>query len=223
MKKLLYITANTKPEALSVSKTVGRSFVKEFLSKNADYMVEELDLYNENIPEVNHRIFKGRAELVSGNDYNTLSDEDKKVVDRINDLCNQFLSADTYVIAAPMWSVSYPAKLKSYLDCIIINNRLIKISEKEVTGLLDDKDRNMVYVQSSAAVYPKIFNSKFNHAIDYFRDVFKFLGINKFEYILVEGTSDPSIGKAKAIGNAENNIRSIVNKFTEKTPLMSKI
>lgn len=223
MKKLLYITANTKPESLSVSKTVGRSFVKEFLSKNADYMVEELDLYNENIPEINHRIFKGRAELVSGNDYNTLSDEDKKIVDRINELCNQFLSADTYVIAAPMWSVSYPARLKSYLDCIIINSRLIKISEEDIKGLLDDKKRNMVYIQSSAAVYPKIFNSKFNHAIDYFRDVFKFLGVNKFDYILVEGTEDSSVGKAKAIGNVQNNIKSVVNKFTENIPLMDRM
>ncbi|NLJ96409.1 MAG: FMN-dependent NADH-azoreductase, partial [Clostridiales bacterium] len=30
MKKLLYITVNSKPEELSSSKTVGRTFVNEF-------------------------------------------------------------------------------------------------------------------------------------------------------------------------------------------------
>ncbi|MEY8000621.1 FMN-dependent NADH-azoreductase [Clostridium sp. Mt-5] len=217
MKKLLYITANTKPEETSISKTVGRRFINNFISESKNYTVEELNLYNENIPEINDRIFKGRGQLASGADYNNLSEEDKKSVDRINTLCDQFLSADTYVIAAPMWTLSYPSRLKSYLDCIMVNDKIIKISQEDVIGLLDDKIRNMVYIQSCGSVYPKIFNSKFNHAIDYFRDVFKFLGINKFEHILVEGTDPSSVGAAKAMENTQKDIENVVNKFSKDT------
>ena len=220
MEKLLYITANTKPEETSTSKTVGRRFINNFISKVQNYTVEELDLYNENIPEINHRLFNGRGQLASGDIYNALSEEDKKSVDRINVLCDQFLNADTYVIAAPMWNLGYPSRLKSYLDCIMINDKVIKISQDDAVGLLDDKTRNMVYIQSCGEIYPKIFDSKFNHAIDYFRDVFKFLGVNKFESILVEGTDTSSVGIDKAIKDSQKDIEDVVNKFS-KTSLSS--
>ena len=44
MKKLLYISVNSKPEDLSASKTVARKFINRFLEKNKDFQVEEIDL-----------------------------------------------------------------------------------------------------------------------------------------------------------------------------------
>ncbi|MCY6353831.1 FMN-dependent NADH-azoreductase [Clostridium sp. ZS2-4] len=219
MKKLLYIPVNSKPEEMSTSKTVGREFVNRFLAENEGYVVEELDLYNEDIPEVNHIIFKSRAETVSGAEYDVLSEQDKRVVDRVNALCNQFLSADTYVIAAPMWSVSFPARLKRYVDCIILNNKVIKISSEEVKGLLNNKERNMIYIQSSGGVYPKLLSGKFNHGVDYFHDIFKFLGISKFEKILVQGVDMQDVGREEALRRAYEDIDKVVEKLSRETLL----
>lgn len=219
MKKLLYITADSKPENLSTCKTVGRQFVNSFLKENTDFTSEELDLYSEYIPEVNYKIFTGRAKLVSGPEYSALSLEDRRAVDAVNSLCDQFLKADTYVIAAPMWSVSFPSVLKKYIDCIIIDDKVIKVYSDTVKGLLDNKERNMIYIQSSGGVYPKIFSGNFNHGVDYFHDIFKFLGINKFEKILVEGVDDPSVGREKAISSANKDIDNVLAKLSGKTLL----
>lgn len=219
MKKLLYITVNSKPEHISTSKTAGRAFVNRFLSKNPDYTLEQLDLYNEDIPEINHKVFTGRAETTSGHQYNELSPQDKKDVDRINELCDQFLSADIYVIAAPMWSLSFPSRLKRYTDCIILNNKTIKISEEEIKGLLDDKERKMVYIQSSGGVFPKIFNGMFNHGIDYLQDLFKFLGIKTFEKVLVQGIDDSDVGREEAMKKAYKDMEEVIDKLSEKTLL----
>lgn len=219
MKKLLYITVNSKPEELSTSKKVGREFVIRFLSRNPEYHMEELNLYNNDIPEINHRIFTGRGEPVSGDAYNPLSIGEKKLVRKIIDLCDQFLSADTYVIAAPMWNVSFPARLKRYVDCIIINNKTIKIYDDGAKGLLDDKERNMVYIQSSGGVYPRLFNGMFNHGIYYFQDIFNFLGVRNFEKILVQGVDDPSVGREKAISKAYKDIDDVVKKLSKNTLL----
>jgi FMN-dependent NADH-azoreductase len=213
MKKLLYISASSKPESMSTSKTAGRDFVNKFFNKNSDYQLIELDLYNEDIPDVNFRYFTGRAELASGAAYDALSEQDKKIVDRINFLCDQFLSADTYVISAPMWSVSFPAILKRYIDCVILNNKLIKITEEEVTGLLDDKLRKMVYIQSSGGDYPKVLSFKFNHGVSYLHDIFKFLGIKDFEKILVEGVDMTDIGREKALEKAYKDIDDLIEKI----------
>lgn len=214
MKKLLYITVNPKPESLSVSKTVGREFVNRFLEYNPNYELEELDLYQTDIPEVNHRIFTHRARLVSGEEYERLNDHEKYLVNRANILCEQFILADTYVIAAPMWSTSYPSRLKLYLDCIIQNNKVIRITRDKVTGLLDDKDRYMVYIQSSGGVYPKILEGMFNHGVDYMDDTFTFLGIKKFYKLLVQGVDDPEVGKEKAIEIAYEDMESILKKMS---------
>ena len=214
LKKLLYITVNSKPEEMSTSKTVGRQFVNRFLAEDKEYVIEELDLYKDDIPEANHILFSGRAETVSGDAYNALSEPDKKQVDRINSLCDQFIAADTYVIAAPMWSVSFPSRLKRYFDCIILNNKVIKVSPEDIHGLLDDKERNMVYIQSSGGVYPKIFNGKFNHGVEYVEDIFKFLGINKFKKILVEGVDMPSVGREAVLANAFADVDAVVDALT---------
>lgn len=216
MKKLLYIPVNTKPEYLSTSKTVGKEFVNRFLAQNKDYELEELDICNEYVPEMNYKYIKSRAELVTGPEYDVLVPEEKKAVDRINQLSDQFVSADFYVIAAPMWSVMVPSVLIKYIDCIILNNKAIQISDEEVKGLLDNKERKMLYIQSSGGIYPKIFNGKINHGLNYIHDIFKFLGIKQFEKILVEGVDMNSVGKDEAINKAFEAIDGVVENMSSK-------
>jgi FMN-dependent NADH-azoreductase len=214
LKKLLYVTASPKPETESTSKQAGRAFVGRFITDNPDYTLEELDLPTADIPEPIHRYFKGRCELVSGPEFDVLSEDDKLVVNRMNDLCTQFQSADAYVIAAPMWSLSFPSRLKQYLDCIMLNNRLIRLSDDGVKGLLCDKPRKMVYIQSSGGIYPKIFYSKLNYGVKYFHDIFKYLGIKEFHKILIQGTDMSNVGKDKALACAAEDFECVLKKMT---------
>ena len=118
MKKLLYIIANSKPEELSASRTVARKFINKFLESNKDFELEEIDLYNEHIPRLEYEYFEQRSAVVSKEALEKLNEKQKAEVKRIIELCEQFKSADIYVIAAPMWSLSFPAPLKEYLDCV---------------------------------------------------------------------------------------------------------
>ncbi|WP_373898919.1 FMN-dependent NADH-azoreductase [Haloimpatiens sp. FM7315] len=215
MKKILYISASSKPEDMSTSKTAGRYFINKFKCEDPQVVVEELDLYSEDIKDPNYKCFKGTAELVDGEEYESLREEDKNLVDRMNELCNQFLSADIYVIAAPMWSVSFPSILKRYIDSIMLNNKLIELREESVKGLLDDKPRDMVYIQSSGGIYPKILGGKFNHGVDYFHDIFKFLGVKRFEKVLIEGVDMNKVGRDKALEIAYEDIDLVVKRFSK--------
>ncbi|URZ01817.1 FMN-dependent NADH-azoreductase [Clostridium felsineum] len=216
MKKLLYISVNTKPENASVSKTVGREFINKFLEQYSEYDLIEHDLCSEYIPELDARFLNDNGEIVSGNDYALLSENDRKAVDRINQLCDEFISADVYVIAYPMWSSLFPSKLKSYIDCIIQNDKTIKISEDEVKGLLNDRERSVLCIQSSGGVYPKIISWKINHGINYLHDVLRQIGIRKFEKLLVEGVNTEDVGRDKAIEKAFNEIDNLIPKMNVK-------
>ena len=188
MKKLLYISVNSKPEDLSASKTVARKFINKFLQKNKDFQVEEIDLYKEHIPRLEYQYFEKRNCIVNEDDAKKLNDKDQKEVQRIRALCDQFISANVYVIAAPMWSLSFPAPLKEYIDCIMQDQKTIKFEGKKIEPLLNDKPRTMVYIQSSGGNVPWMLRPILNKGLNYVEDIIKFMGIKKFEELLVDDT-----------------------------------
>lgn len=216
MKKLLYIPVNTKPEHLSTSKTVGREFVNRFLARNPEYMLIENDICNEYVPELHYRYYKDRAELVAGEDYDKLSSEEKRAVDRIKELSDQFVDADVYVIAAPMWSAFFPARLITYIDCVIQKDRVIKITDEKVEGLMNDKPRTAVYIQSSGGIFPKILSGKINHGPNYLEDIFNFIGIKDFHKLMVAGTGKDKLGIEGAEEKAFEEMDKIVEKMSDK-------
>ncbi len=205
--KLLYIIVNSKPEMESSSRRVSRRVVNKILEANQDCILEELNLYDEHIPRLEYKYFKQRNCVVDKEDYDKLPEEDKKEVDRINELCDQFMSADIYVIAAPMWSLSFPAPLKEYIDCIVQLNKTMIISKNKVKGTLDDKERKMIYVQSSGGEVPWLLRGKISQGVEYVEDIMKFLGIKKFKELLVDGTGWERDSKTdaeyKAIGKID--------------------
>lgn len=211
---VLYIKASSKEENISTSKLVGNMFIEK-LKENTSITVESLDLYKDFIPLPKAKYFTSRASLVEGEYLEKLTDKEKKDIDRMDELCNSFLKADVIIIATPMWSISFPSVLKQYIDCICLNNKLIYIDENEVTGLLNDKKRAMVYIQSSGGDYPMLLSRITNHGLTYMKDLFNFLGITTFKQILVEGTEQKGIGKEKAIKKAEEKFDEVIEKILE--------
>ncbi|NLO09691.1 MAG: FMN-dependent NADH-azoreductase [Clostridiales bacterium] len=215
MRKLLYITVNSKPEYLSSSKTVGRSFINKFIKQYPDFTVEELDLYKTHIPRLEYQYFQSRNCIINEDATNDLPQKEQEEVHTIVNLCNQFVSADIYVIAAPMWSLSFPAPLKEYIDCIVQSNRTITFPEKgsKPQGLLNDKPRTVIYIQSSGADIPFVVRPLLNKGLNYIEDITKSMGIKQFERLLVDGTGTTEEERLNAIKRAHDNIDNIINKI----------
>lgn len=210
MKKLLYITVNSKPENLSASKTVGRAFVNKFLEEHNDFKCEELDLYKCHIPRLEYQYFEKRNCMIKQEDFNKLDTKEQEEVHKIVKLTEQFKEADMYVIAAPMWSLSFPAPLKEYIDCIVMDGKTISIKEDKIEGLLNDKQRAMVYIQSSGANIPWILRMVMNKGLNYVEDIMKSMGIKTFKELLVDGTGTTEQEKNESIEKAIQKIDSVI-------------
>ncbi|SHI59735.1 FMN-dependent NADH-azoreductase [Clostridium cavendishii DSM 21758] len=213
MKKLLYITVNSKPENLSSSKTVGREFVNRFITKYPEFQLEELDLYKDHIPRLKYQYFENRNDAINKDNTQGLSAEEKKEVDRIMCLCNQFIETDVCVIAAPMWSLSFPAPLKEYIDCIVQVDKTVSFAGGKPKGLLDDKKRAVVYVQSSGGNIPWMFGPMANKGLNYIEDIMNFMGIKNFQKLLVDGTGYTEKDMIAAIEKAKKEIDDIIDKI----------
>ena len=213
-KELLYISVNSKPEELSASKTVARNFINKFLEINKDFHVKELDLYKEHIPRLMYQYFEDRNSIINEDALNKLSDFDKKEVKKIRQLCDEFISADMYVIAAPMWNLSFPAPLKEYIDCIVQNDKTIKIEKgKKPKGLLKDKYRALVYIQSSGGKVPWVLDPIMDKGENYVSSIMKTIGIERVDEIKVDNTGTTKSEQFAAINKANEKIDDLVKTF----------
>ena len=213
-KKLLYISVNSKPENLSSSKMVARKFINKFLERNGDFEVEEVDLYKEHIPRLEYQYFKDRNCVISEEEAKKLPEKDQKEIRKIRDLCDQFISAQMYVIAAPMWSLSFPAPLKEYIDCIVQEEKTISFEKgKKPKGLLDDKERAVVYIQSSGGNIPWILDPIMDKGENYVAQIMKAMGIKNVQELKVDATGTTEEERENAIRDAEEKIDSILDRI----------
>ena len=213
MKKLLYIIANAKTEEQSSSRTVSRRLVNAILEKVPDVQLEELNLYEEHIPQLKGCYFESRSAIVSTEARSKLSPEEQQEVNRVEELCNQFKAADIYVLAAPMWSLSFPAPVKEYIDCVIQSGKTITFENNKPHGLMDDKPRVFIYVQSSGANIPWILKPAISKGLNYVHDIMKFIGINTFDELLVDGTGATEDERQAAIKASTEKIPHLVEKL----------
>ncbi|GIM44887.1 FMN-dependent NADH-azoreductase 2 [Collibacillus ludicampi] len=185
MAKVLYITANPKPEEQSYSLTVGRAFLDAYRQENPNDEIIELDLYKIEIPFIDTDVFSGWGKLQQGKAFDELSANEKAKVSAINQLTDQFVAADKYVFVTPMWNFSVPPKMKAYIDTICIAGKTFKYTENGPVGLLTNK--KAVHIQARGGVYSEGPAKEVEFGDRYIRAVLGFLGITDIQSVIAEG------------------------------------
>jgi FMN-dependent NADH-azoreductase len=213
MKKLLYIIANSKTEDQSSSRTVSRKLVNAILEKVPDIKLTKLNLYKDHIPQLKGCYFESRSAIIKSEARSKLTVEEQKEVAKVEQLCDQFLDSDIYVLAAPMWSLSFPSVVKEYLDCIIQTGKTISFDNNKPHGLLDNKQRTFIYVQSSGGDIPWLLKPVLSKGLNYVHDIIKFIGVDMFHELLVDGTGTTEQERQKAMKTATDKIPVLVEKL----------
>ena len=213
MKTLLYVSANSKTEEKSSSKTVARALVNALLEQDNTINLQEVDLYKDHIPKIKGCYFEGRSALLSQEKRSGLTEEEQKEVENVEALCDQFVQADIVILASPMWSLSFPAPVKEYFDCVVQVGKSMEFKGQMPHGLLDDKERHFVYVQSSGGEIPLVLRPTLNRGLNYIKDLVKFLGMSDFYELLVDGTGKTEAERQEAMQKAEEKIPKLCEKI----------
>ena len=107
----------------------------------------------------------------------------------MNEVLQQFKSANKYVIAYPLHNFNIPSKLKDYMDNILIARETFKYTETGSVGLLKD-GRSMIVIQGSGSIYTNNdWYTEVEYSHKYLKSMFNFLGIEDYEILRVQGTS----------------------------------
>lgn len=100
---------------------------------------------------------------------------------------DEFLSADTIVIGAPMYNFTLSTQLKAWIDRIVIAGKTFQYTATGPVGLAGDK-RVIVALARGGMYDPGSPASSLEHLETYLRGVFGFMGIAP-EFVAADGLS----------------------------------
>ncbi|WP_174732419.1 FMN-dependent NADH-azoreductase [Mesobacillus harenae] len=185
MAKVLYITAHPHDDAVSFSMAAGKAFIDEYQQAKPNDEVVHIDLYRENIPQIDVDVFSGWGKLQSGQGFDDLSEEEKAKVGRLSELSDQFVSADKYVFVTPLWNFSFPPVMKAYLDSVAVAGKAFKYTAEGPVGLLTDK--KALHIQARGGIYSEGPAAEMEMGHRYLNILMQFFGVPSFEGLFIEG------------------------------------
>jgi FMN-dependent NADH-azoreductase len=112
MARLFYIQASPRIQR-SHSIAVADAFVGEYERKHPDDEIVTLNIFEESIPSFDGLAVQAKYTILHGQSH---SQEELQVWKNVEEVIEQFTSADKYVLAVPMWNFSIPYRLKQYID-----------------------------------------------------------------------------------------------------------
>lgn len=177
MKKLLHIVATPRGEE-SRTLQVSHAFLGAFRAKHPAWVIDELDLFKEDLPPLTVERVDGKYALLSGKE---LSGHFKEAWEEIVRYIERFLAADGYLISVPMWNFGVPYVLKHYLDIIVQPKYLFRYTASGVEGLA--KGRKMVILTSRGGDYGAAPASAMDFQAPYLKAVFNFVGITDLTFV----------------------------------------
>lgn len=134
-KPILYVNA-------CVRKNSRTKLLAEKLLARLGRPIEEVRLEEISFPVFNEAFNDRRDRLIAQGDFQ----------DSLFDLARQFSEAETIVVAAPYWDLSFPAMLKQYLEQITVVGLTFKYSEEGVPVSLC-RAKRLFYVTTAGGNY----------------------------------------------------------------------
>ncbi|MEY8699873.1 NAD(P)H-dependent oxidoreductase [Streptococcus ferus] len=161
-------------------------FLKQVQEKYPDSSITILNLYGEMIPQIDEQtyaIYRKNAVCID------LTSAEKAVFERSTALLKQFKEHHRIVISSPLHNFNITARLKDYLDNIMIAREVYRYTETGSVGLMTD-DYKVLYLQSSGSVYTNDDRDtplEFSHL--YLREMFEnIMGFNQYYIARSQGT-----------------------------------
>ncbi|PEM34835.1 FMN-dependent NADH-azoreductase [Bacillus pseudomycoides] len=182
MTTVLFVKANNRPADQSVSVRLYYAFLASYKESHPNETVVELDLYNEELPYVGVDMINGTFKSSRGLD---LTAEEAKAVAVADKYLDQFLAADKVVFGFPLWNLTIPAVLHTYIDYLNRAGKTFKYTSEGPVGLIGNK--KIALLNASGGVYSEGPKAPMEMAVKYVASMMSCFGAKDIEKIVIEG------------------------------------
>lgn len=172
----------------------GKAFIETYKETNPTDEIVTLDLFTEDIPNLDADVMSGWGKLRAGQQIDTLSTEELAKISRLNEILDQFIATDKMIFVTPMWNFSFPSVVKTYIDAVAVPGKTFRYTETGAVGLLHDK--KVLHIQARGDFYSEGHLADEELGDRYLKHIMNFMGITEYEGLFIEG-------QAKMPNNAE--------------------
>jgi FMN-dependent NADH-azoreductase len=177
MTTILFIKANNRLG--SVTGKLYEAFLESYRASHPNDTVIELDLYKETLPYLGDVMISGNFKSSQGME---LTIEEKAVHDIVTQHLEQFIAVDKVVIAFPLWNLTVPAVLHSYLDYMYHPRKTFKYTAEGLEGLLTNK--KVALLNARGGVYAEDSSEM---AVSFVKNHLNVFGITEITTVVIEG------------------------------------
>jgi FMN-dependent NADH-azoreductase len=210
MARLLHIDSSPRGER-SHSRRLTREFVEAWKQTHPADVVTYRDVGRNPVPHVDE------AWIAAA--YTTPGQRTPQLQEAIcisDQLVDEFLAADLYIIGIPMYNFSVPSTFKAYIDQIVRAGRTFLFEPEDSASLYKPlvlgKKMFIITARGDAGFGPGERNEKLNYQDPYLRTVFGFIGITDITFVHVENDEFGGTSLAQSIAAAQTQVAQLVGK-----------
>ncbi|MEH7098483.1 FMN-dependent NADH-azoreductase [Neobacillus vireti] len=177
---VLVVKANNRPASEAVSSKMYETFMENLEGVN----VTTYDVFAEDMPYFGQDLFNAFGKLQAGEE---LTDIEQRILAAKQKAMDALSAADLVVFAFPLWNLTIPAKLQTFIDYVYAAGFAFKYSETgELISLMPDK--KAVILSARGGIYSTPEAAPMEMAATYVKNVFGgVFGMQIVDEVIIEG------------------------------------
>lgn len=181
MKNVLVVKANNRPDGISTK--MFEAYIEEAKKIN-DINLRIYDVFEEDMPYIGQQLFDAFAKLSEGKELTELESRLFAAQQKAKDLVKE---ADIIVLAFPLWNLTIPAALHTFIDYIYQAGFMFKYNEQgQLIQLLTDK--KYVILNARGGYYSSPEAQPMEMSVNYIKNVLSNVaGMELLDEVIIEG------------------------------------
>ena len=177
---ILVVKANNRPASEAVSSKMYETFMENLEGVN----VTTYDVFAEDMPYFGQDLFNAFGKVQSGEE---MTDVEQRILAAKQKAMDAVTAADVVVFAFPLWNLTIPAKLQTFVDYVYQAGFAFKYDENgQLVSLMTDK--KAVILSARGGVYSTPESAPMEMAATYMKNVFGgVFGMKIVDEVIIEG------------------------------------
>ncbi|WP_054955308.1 FMN-dependent NADH-azoreductase [Paenibacillus dakarensis] len=207
---ILVVKANNRPAAEAVSSKMYETFMEEMKGTN----VTTYDVYEEDMPYFGQDLFNAFGNVQNGVE---LSDVEARLLAAKQKAMDALSAADVVVFAFPLWNLTIPAKLQTFIDYVYQAGFTFRYNEEgQLVGMM--KDKKAILLSARGGIYSTPETAPMEMAVSYMRNVIGgVFGMEIINEVVIEGHNAFPARKDEIIAEGLERVKAAAAELQKQT------
>ncbi|KAA0547513.1 FMN-dependent NADH-azoreductase [Bacillus sp. BGMRC 2118] len=186
---ILVVKANDRPATEGVSSRMYDTFM-ETMNAAEGVNVTTYDVFTEDMPYLGQDLFSAFGKMQSGEE---LTEIEQRLITAKQKAMDALSAADVVVFAFPLWNLTIPARLHTFIDYVYAAGFAFKYdAQGNLIQLMTDK--KAIFLNARGGIYSTPEAASSEMAVNYMRNVFGgVFGMEIIDEVIIEGhNANPS-------------------------------